>query len=100
MKVVWSKLVTITIDKNIIDWEKINLFFFNFCVILLITLLFCKYITGPSSTVNTPKIKHNIPKRSAVLEDELTTVENGTVVVAPDGTVKVKKNKKKDKNVR
>lgn len=50
--------------------------------------------------MNTPKIKHNIPKRSAVLEDELTTVENGTVVVAPDGTVKVKKNKKKDKNVR
>ncbi|XP_063380707.1 ribosomal L1 domain-containing protein CG13096-like [Cydia fagiglandana] len=45
----------------------------------------------PSNAVNTPKLKQKKPKNFSILEDELTTLHDGVVRVAPDGTVKVRR---------
>lgn len=50
------------------------------------------YITlRPSNLINPPKLVHKKPKNFAVVEDELSTIPDSTVKVAPDGTVHVKR---------
>ncbi|KAM3964367.1 ribosomal L1 domain-containing protein CG13096 [Aphomia sociella] len=50
------------------------------------------YITlRPSNTVNPPKLIHKKPKHFTEVEDELSTIPDSTVKVAPDGTVHVKR---------
>ncbi|XP_059045298.1 ribosomal L1 domain-containing protein CG13096 [Achroia grisella] len=60
------------------------------------------YITlRPSSVINAPKLVHKKPKHFATVEDELSTIPDSTVKVAPDGTVHVKrphKSKSQDTN--
>lgn len=53
------------------------------------------YLTLRSSnTVKPPKLTQKRPKHYSVLEDELSTMPGRQVKVAPDGTVKLKKQKK------
>ncbi|CAK1596102.1 unnamed protein product [Parnassius mnemosyne] len=54
------------------------------------------YLTLRSSnSVGLPKLAHKKPKHFTVLEDELSTIPDSTVRVAPDGTVHLKKQKYK-----
>lgn len=54
---------------------------------------------GPSKFITAPKLIKNKPKNFTILEDELSTIPNSTVRVAPDGTVQLKKNANKRYNI-
>ncbi|XP_063824880.1 ribosomal L1 domain-containing protein CG13096 [Ostrinia nubilalis] len=50
------------------------------------------YLTlRPSNSITQPRLVRNKPKNFRILEDELSTIPNSTVRVAPDGTVQVNK---------
>ncbi|XP_068631630.1 ribosomal L1 domain-containing protein CG13096 [Battus philenor] len=56
------------------------------------------YLTLRSTnTIGLPKLRHTKPKHSSILEDELSTILDSTVRVAPDGTVHLKKTQNKKK---